>query len=106
MLILAGTSGAEYSFTYTVVVRTAPNNFTLTLGNFPTSGVTMPFTAGTHTVTFTSHASASTRHFTITAADDVDTTTTQGEIIIDDLLLQRMPQRHHPSRTTHNSKLF
>ncbi len=88
--IIAGTSGAEYSFTYTVVVRTAPNNFTLTLGNFPTSGVTMPFTAGTHTVTFTSHASASTRHFTITAADDVDTTTTQGEIIIDDLLLQRI----------------
>ena len=88
--LIAGTNGAEYSFTYTVSVTLAPNYFTLTLGNFPASGVTMPFTAGTHTVTFTSHASASTRHFTITGADDVGGSTTRGRFAIDNVLLQRI----------------
>ena len=88
--LIAGTNSAEYEFTYTCAVTIAPNYFTLTLGNFPSSGVSMPFTAGTHTVTFTSHASANVRAFTITGADDVGGTTTQGNFALSAFILRRV----------------
>ncbi len=81
----AGIGGITYAFTYTVTVTTAPDgDFALTLDNFPASSTTLPFTAGTHTVTFTSHANAATSSFTITATE---TTSTEGEFTIDNVSL-------------------
>jgi hypothetical protein len=84
----AGIAGIEYAFTYTVTVTTAPDAFALTLDNFPASSTTLPFTAGTHTVTFTSHANAATVAFTITATDDQSGTTSQGVFSIDNVSLR------------------
>jgi len=82
-----GVPNIEYTFKYTVAVTTAPDYFTLTLDNFPSSSTTLPFTAGTHLVTFTSHSSCASREFTITGTDDVGGTTTQGVFSIDDVSL-------------------
>ena len=82
-----GIPGIEYGFRYTVAVTTAPDYFTLTLDNFPASSTTLPFTAGTHTVSFTSHANAATSAFTITGTDDVGGTTTEGVFSIDNVSL-------------------
>ena len=82
----AGIGGVEYVFTYTVAVTTAPDgNFALTLDNFPASSTTLPFTAGTHTVTFTSHANAATAAFTITATE---TDSSEGVFSIDNVSLR------------------
>ena len=84
---IAGTGGVTYSFKYTIVVNFTPNYFTLTLSNFSAESVNLPFTAGTHTVIFTSHDLAETADFTITGADDVGGTTDQGNFTIDDVSL-------------------
>ena len=83
----AGIGGITYAFTYTVAVTTAPNFFTLAITSFPAATTSLPFTAGTHTVTFTSHANAATTNFVITATDDVGGTTDQGEFSIDNVSL-------------------
>ncbi len=76
-----------YSFTYTIAVTTAPDNdFTLVLSAFSSASVSLPVTAGIHTVYFTSAADASTAAFTITAAE---TTSTQGSFTMDTVSLQR-----------------
>ena len=84
----AGIGGVEYAFTYTVAVTTVPDYFDLKLTNFPVSSTELPFTAGTHTVTFTSHADAATAAFTISATDDQGGTTTQGVFSIDNVSLR------------------
>jgi len=81
----------SYQFSYTVAVTTAPDgDFALVItggaGEVANSDTTLPFTAGKHVVTFTSHASASSGDFTITASE---TTSTQGEFTIDDVSLVR-----------------
>ena len=83
----AGIGGIKYSFTYNVVVTTAPNFFTLAITSFPSASTSLPFTTGTHTVTFTSHANAATTNFVITGADDSGGTTTQGVFSIDNVSL-------------------
>jgi len=82
-----GIGGITYAFTYTVAVTTAPDFFTLAITTFPASTTSLPFTAGTHTVTFVSHADAATKHFIITGTDDVGGTTTQGVFSIDNVSL-------------------
>jgi len=82
-----GTPSVGYEFTYTVVVTVAPDgDFVLTLENFPESAVTLPHTAGTHTVRFMSAANANGQNFTIKATE---TTSTQGSIQIDNVSLKR-----------------
>ncbi|TET41437.1 MAG: hypothetical protein E3J60_04600 [Dehalococcoidia bacterium] len=76
-----------YSFTYTIAVTTAPDgDFTLVLSALSSASVSLPITAGTHTVYFTSAAAASTAAFTITAAE---TTSTEGSFTMDTVSLQR-----------------
>ena len=81
-----GIGGATYAFTYTVAVTTAPDgDFALTLDNFSASSTTLPFTAGTHTVIFTSHANASGLHFTITGTES---SSSEGLFTIDNVSLK------------------
>jgi hypothetical protein len=76
-----------YSFTYTIAVTTAPNgDFTLVLSAFSSASVSLPVTAGIHTVYFTSAAAASAADFTITAAE---TSSTEGSFTMDTVSLQR-----------------
>ncbi len=77
----------EYVFTYTVAVTIAPDgDFTLQLSGIPGVAVSLPYTAGTHSVYFQSAAAASAADFVITAAE---TTATQGSITIDNVSLTR-----------------
>lgn len=82
-----GINEVSYVLTYTVAVITAPDgDFALTITNaFADSAITLPFTAGTHHIKFTSNASASIADFVIDASE---TTSTEGEFTIDNMYLQ------------------
>lgn len=84
----AALDSKEYVFTYTVAVTTAPDgDFALVISaGVPESDVTLPYTAGTHSVYFQSAAAASAADFVITASE---TTATQGSITIDNVSLTR-----------------
>lgn len=82
----AGSNSTVYQVKFTVTVNTVPDgDFVLTLDNFPSASLTIwqsPWAAGTYAFGFTSAANANTQNFTITATE---TTSTQGDFIIDDV---------------------
>lgn len=84
---VAGQNTRKYRLAYTIAVATAPDgDFALTLTNaFASEAVTIPFTAGTHEVTFVSNSSASSADFVINASE---TTATQGSFTIGDIYLE------------------
>lgn len=82
----AGTNSTGYQFKYTIAVTTAPDgDFTLVLSAFSSASVSLPFTAGTHLVSFLSATDASTADFLITAAE---TTSTEGNFSMDNVSLK------------------
>jgi len=81
-----GENATEYTLLYTVAVTTAPDgDFALTLENFAGQSTPLPYTAGAHTVIFTSTANATVQPFTIQATD---TTATEGQFAIDNISCQ------------------
>ena len=85
---IKGAESVAYVFTYTIAVTIAPNFFTLTLDSFSSESTALPFTDGTHSVTFTSASNVQSASFTITGTDDVGGTTTQGVFTIDNVSLR------------------
>jgi len=96
-LASAAASSTEYYFSYTVTIETPLAGGTITLvltgGDtyIPAATVTLPQTAGRHTVTFiTDDSAGTTGKFTITAAEVG--TVTAGVITLDDFTLQKTSQ--------------
>lgn len=84
--VSTGTNSVGYQFKYTIAETTAPDgDFALTLSEFSSAAVDLPFTAGTHLVSFLSAADATTSDFTITAAE---TTATEGNFSMDNVSLK------------------
>lgn len=95
--VLKGKDSTTYRFTYTIAVTTAPDNGTDNFYIstwFAASATTLKETAGTYSVDFTSHASASSRRFQIQAINN-SPPPTQGQFTIDDVSLKEVINQWH-----------